>query len=66
MTLCISEQFLRGRATGDIKYYENVATAMKRIHINTKATVAYALIQDISRLNSGFWTTPTIPSSRTL
>ena len=37
-----------------MKYYKNAVTAMKSILKNTKAPIAFAPINDVGKLNSGF------------
>lgn len=48
----LESNFYAWRATGDLKYQQNAALAMQSIFNNTKAPLAYAPLNDVSRLNS--------------
>lgn len=50
----LESNFYAWRATGDLKYQQNAALAMHSIFNNTKAPLAYAPLNDVSKLNSGF------------
>ncbi|KAF9517655.1 glycoside hydrolase family 47 protein [Hydnum rufescens UP504] len=51
----LESNFYAWRATGDVKYQNNAATALTNILKNCKAPAAYAPIQDVTKLNSGFF-----------